>query len=744
MPHSPDLIDSILKEAGFFDDMKSKLTGFFQSREKKRAVSRVGAHFDAKDKDWDRVVSNSSRKSFVKELAGDARADDKLKMHVDSMNRLKTGKVLSTISGTEGSRTARRDGSQSYKIVKLRGSNRLGCTCRDWRFKKSVAAQGEQADCKHIRQFKQMNKMAAHKTAAYGELKKEAGERIDEVAEALRSLVRDPIHKEHVAAWSRHGALNTGQAANSLGRGELRDAAKESIFAVLPPTHHSREEMKGMMRNLSGKKTRHRDWYRWGRGDDIPEPSKTAAYEEGGSFTHDGQKYSLREAFRTARTKPTKQVDVENLKWVLQYDRPNPKRLAAANLNAPLIVAPDRRGRPTVVDGLHRLAKAVQQGKKTLPAKMLTLRELKKEAGHVEDRIAERAPGSTYEVAKIEAQIPSMKLRKGQTYHVPLKGGKGYAVIGDIGPKHVVKTVLGPNMRPPGHRAKVAMADVSSRSMQKGDVVVMTMGPETYIGKSDSSLSQKAKERVFRKTSPAMQGGYTHSGIYVGKGQIVEARGDGVRKRSLRSALKNIDGAVVVRPKAGKKAREGAAEFAKSRVGAAYESEAFLTRQGISLLAPKKMEKLLKRKSDIESTKKFTCGNLVSAAYVSQGFTPRKDKGEWSLTVPADFLNADKADRVKSMGSYADAKAKVGRLAGQKFARAPRDYKQEYAQYHGKPDQVSNRSLRNQARRKMGLKKGDPREVDHKTPISKGGGNSKPNLRAISRRANRTKFKDRS
>ena len=602
MPHSPDLIDSILKEAGFFDDMKLKLTGFLQSREKKRAVSRVGAHFDSKNKDWDRVVSNSSRKSFVKELAGDARADDKLKMHVDSMNRLKTGKVLSTISGTEGSRTARRDGSQSYKIVKLRGSNRLGCTCRDWRFKKSVAAQGEQADCKHIREFKQMNKTAA------------------------------------APSWN------------------------EVYLAGV-------EKNKQFLSNRKGLTSRQKRTYR-------------------------------RETLKQMNALPTVRADKGTIRDYRQWD-----------------VRP-----PSYEDA------------------KLTLRELKKEAGHVEDRIAERAPGSTYEVAKIEAQIPSMKLRKGQTYHVPLKRGKGYAVIGDIGPKHVVKTVLGPNMRPPGHRAKAAMADVSSRSMQKGDVVVMTMGPKTYIGKSDSSLAQRAKERIFRKTSPAMQGGYTHSGIYVGKGQIVEARRDGVRKRSLRSALKNIDGAVVVRPKAGKKAREGAAEFAKSRVGAAYESEAFLTRQGVSLLAPKRMEKLLKRKSDIESTKKFTCGNLVSAAYVSQGFTPRKDNGEWSLTVPADFLNADKADRVKAMGSYADAKAKVGRLAGQKLARAPRDYKQEYAEYHGKPDQVSNRSLRNQARRKMGLKKGDPREVDHKTPISKGGGNGKGNLSAVSREFNRRKF----
>ena len=151
-----------------------------------------------------------------------------------------------------------------------------------------------------------------------------------------------------------------------------------------------------------------------------------------------------------------------------------------------------------------------------------------KTAGHVEDRIAQRAPGSTYEVAKIKAAIPMMKLRRGQTYHVPLKGGKGYVVIGDVGKKHVVKTVLGPSMRPPGERVKAA--------------------------------------------------------------------------------------------------------------------------------------------------------------------------------------------------------------------RAPRDYKKEYNEYHSRPEQVANRSLRNQARRKLGLKNGDSREVDHKNPLSKGGSNGKSNLRAVSRAENRRKF----
>ena len=45
----------------------------------------------------------------------------------------------------------------------------------------------------------------------------------------------------------------------------------------------------------------------------------------------------------------------------------------------------------------------------------------------------------------------------------------------------------------------------------------------------------------------------------------------------------------------------------------------------------------------------------------------------------------------------------------------------------------------NKARRKVGLKKGDPREVDHKTPTSKGGTNARSNLAIKSRKANRKK-----
>jgi len=66
-----------------------------------------------------------------------------------------------------------------------------------------------------------------------------------------------------------------------------------------------------------------------------------------------------------------------------------------------------------------------------------------------------------------------------------------------------------------------------------------------------------------------------------------------------------------------------------------------------------------------------------------------------------------------------------------------RDYKKEYREYHGKTEQIAARSQRNAARRKLGLAVGDPREADHKNPISKGGSNRKDNLRAVSRATNR-------
>jgi hypothetical protein len=73
-----------------------------------------------------------------------------------------------------------------------------------------------------------------------------------------------------------------------------------------------------------------------------------------------------------------------------------------------------------------------------------------------------------------------------------------------------------------------------------------------------------------------------------------------------------------------------------------------------------------------------------------------------------------------------------------------RNYRKEYDNYHAKPKQRKRRSKRNQARRKMEkagkVSKGDGKEVDHRTPISKGGSNHASNLQVMSRSKNRKKY----
>ena len=70
---------------------------------------------------------------------------------------------------------------------------------------------------------------------------------------------------------------------------------------------------------------------------------------------------------------------------------------------------------------------------------------------------------------------------------------------------------------------------------------------------------------------------------------------------------------------------------------------------------------------------------------------------------------------------------------------ADRDYKKEYEQFHGNKEQRVNWAARNRARSQMGLSVGNPKEVDHVKPLSKGGSNGKSNLKVVSRTENRKK-----
>ena len=78
-----------------------------------------------------------------------------------------------------------------------------------------------------------------------------------------------------------------------------------------------------------------------------------------------------------------------------------------------------------------------------------------------------------------------------------------------------------------------------------------------------------------------------------------------------------------------------------------------------------------------------------------------------------------------------------------------RDYKKEYAQYHGKPEQIKQRAERVKAQRlvdKTGkdangngkANKREGKDIDHKKPLRNGGKTTKSNLRIRSIKANRS------
>lgn len=72
----------------------------------------------------------------------------------------------------------------------------------------------------------------------------------------------------------------------------------------------------------------------------------------------------------------------------------------------------------------------------------------------------------------------------------------------------------------------------------------------------------------------------------------------------------------------------------------------------------------------------------------------------------------------------------------------PRNFRKEYDNYQGKPEQIRNRAERNAARREMEksgrVHKGDGKDVDHKRPLAKGGSNTESNLRVTSKSENRS------
>lgn len=87
--------------------------------------------------------------------------------------------------------------------------------------------------------------------------------------------------------------------------------------------------------------------------------------EASSSFTHNGVEYSVNRLLREIDPTTLEFVNVSDVEWVLQYSTPDPSRVQKADLHAPIVVI-DFNGRLTCLDGLHRIAKAVELKKQRL------------------------------------------------------------------------------------------------------------------------------------------------------------------------------------------------------------------------------------------------------------------------------------------------------------------------------------------------------------------------------------------
>jgi hypothetical protein len=69
--------------------------------------------------------------------------------------------------------------------------------------------------------------------------------------------------------------------------------------------------------------------------------------------------------------------------------------------------------------------------------------------------------------------------------------------------------------------------------------------------------------------------------------------------------------------------------------------------------------------------------------------------------------------------------------------RTPGQIRRQARGYNAQPDKIKKRSANNKARRKLGLKKGDPRDAHHVKPLRSGGSNARSNLKAVHKSKNR-------
>lgn len=142
--------DEMTKIAGFREFLRRIADTFRPQNE--RVQRRVDYFFSPKvgPEKWDYMPRYARDQKFVDAIASSPLADDRLRMHVQSMHDLSHGKTVGKIGSSE-------EPGKTYEIRQMPDGS-LGCLCGDWRYRGSVTPGYE---CKHIQAYNAGKQRAA-------------------------------------------------------------------------------------------------------------------------------------------------------------------------------------------------------------------------------------------------------------------------------------------------------------------------------------------------------------------------------------------------------------------------------------------------------------------------------------------------------------------------------------------------------------------------------------------------------
>ena len=103
-------------------------------------------------------------------------------------------------------------------------------------------------------------------------------------------------------------------------------------------------------------------------------------YREGidSTATHNGKRYRLDTLFEIVQNRSVVRIEVSKLTWVLEYTEVDQGRVVKADTSVPVMVYRDPEYGLTVIDGAHRLTKAVKLKQRFIRAYMLTDEDMRK------------------------------------------------------------------------------------------------------------------------------------------------------------------------------------------------------------------------------------------------------------------------------------------------------------------------------------------------------------------------------